>query len=398
MTMHTFGSAIDTRLAVYTIAANTNAVVNSPLFPVAANDDFSLVQDPSFASLLGPNGPAVTAGPSAVRFPVALGTTYYVAVDSNVKGGQVQLTWGYNFGGLFYFTKPQVEAAKTEGFIQFAVGRAFGLSGQVKVTVVSHQLYEGGERGARAYLGKSPTDYVAGRQTLTFQDHETMQTFLVPIFNAPYAGTGNTNFAPYNPNYYFNVQIVSVQFDPNENTNLLASPAILKGQDVSVGRMLDVNIPYYYGDFIQSEVPPFTNNIINFMVKHQTTTEYVGDYDGYAHVWFTRTGNGDPTSSCTIHWGINSLYILGDLENNQFDLWPESDYATPPPPTTPAPGVGPADFGIPPIPGPPGGITVDASGSSGTVSWAPVISVPRNSWSRSLTTTWSSSTRTSNSN
>jgi uncharacterized repeat protein (TIGR01451 family)/uncharacterized delta-60 repeat protein len=361
-TIHTFGSAIDTRLAVYTIAANTNPVVNGPLFPVAVNDDFDLSQF---------SGPSVTAGPSAVQFPVKQGTIYYVAVDSNGAGGKVQLTWGYNFGGFFYFTKSQVEAAKTEGAIRFSVGRVFGLSGQVQVTVVSTAGTTNASGGFGVHTaGKAPTDFVAGKLTLTVPDHETMKSFQVPIFDGPPLNT-DTNFSPYNPNYYFNVVITNVQFDPNENTNLIAPPVILKGQHVSAGRMLDVNIPYYYGDVVKSKVPTFTNNIINFAVKHQTTSEYVGDGDGYVHIFFTRTGNGDPTSSCSIRWGIDSLYFLGDLENNMFDLWPESDYATPMPPTIPAPGLGPADFGVPAIPGPgmADSFTIDASGSSGTVKW-----------------------------
>src|ERR1035438_1681820 len=73
MTIHTFGSAIDTRLAVYAVPANTNAAVNGSLFPVAANDDFDLRQDQTLGPLLGPNGPAVTAGPSAFHFPVKQG-------------------------------------------------------------------------------------------------------------------------------------------------------------------------------------------------------------------------------------------------------------------------------------------------------------------------------------
>src|ERR1019366_8546207 len=81
MTVHTFGSAIDTRLAVYTVPANTNAAVNGVLFPVAANDDVNLSQF---------FGPIASSGPSIVTFPVKQGAVYYVAVDSNRGGGQVQ--------------------------------------------------------------------------------------------------------------------------------------------------------------------------------------------------------------------------------------------------------------------------------------------------------------------
>ena len=90
MTVHTFGSTAGTRLAVYTVAANTNASVSAPLFPVAAdvNTDFS--------QFFGP-GPVT---PSAVKFPVKQGGAYYVAVDSAGAAGPIQLTWGYNFGGL----------------------------------------------------------------------------------------------------------------------------------------------------------------------------------------------------------------------------------------------------------------------------------------------------------
>lgn len=356
LTIQTFGSTTDTRLAVYSVPPNTNVTVDSSLFPVAANDDFDLKQIPFMLPLEGPNGPAVVGGPSGVRFPVKLGTAYYVAVDGNDGGGAVQLTWGYHFGGLFYFTKAQVEAGKPEGSIRFAVGRAFGCSGRVLVDVVTTN-YTG--ENAPATEG---VDYVPVQQTLIFDDYETLQTFGVPILEAPFAGDPeDTNSAPFNPNYHFGVQIVSVRFDPLENTNLLASPAILTGQDVSVGRMLDVNIPRGAGD-PGPTVELFTNNIINFYVKRQVTTEYVGDGDGYVHVWFTRSGTADPNSTCSIRWGINSWNTLGDLRNNQFDLWPESDYATPDPANTPAPGVGPADFGAP---------------SSGTVSWGGYDFLPK---------------------
>src|ERR1017187_4854039 len=214
LTIHTFGSAIDTRLAVYTLAANTNAAVNGPLFPVAANDDMDLSQF---------YGPAVPGGPSSIRFPVKQGGIYYVAVDSNGGGGKVQLTWGYNFGGLFYFTKPQVEAGKTEGSIQFAVGRAFGYSGRVQVDVITTN-YTGKNTAA-----SNGVDYLPVQQTLVFDDFEMLKTFQVPIIDAPFTGALSTNFAPFNPNLYFGVQVVAVRFDPNENTNLLAPPAILTG-------------------------------------------------------------------------------------------------------------------------------------------------------------------------
>ena len=44
------------------------------------------------------------------------------------------------------------------------------------------------------------------------------------------------------------MQIVGVQFDPQENTNVLTPPAILTGQDTSVGRMLEPNVPEGFGD------------------------------------------------------------------------------------------------------------------------------------------------------
>jgi uncharacterized delta-60 repeat protein/uncharacterized repeat protein (TIGR01451 family) len=336
VTMHTFGSAIDTRLAVYTVPANTNAAVNSSLFPVAANDDMDL-------SLV--YGPAVI-GPSQVSFPAKPGTIYYVAVDSYFGvGGQIQLTWGYNFGGLFYLTYPVVEASKRQGSIQFAVSRAFGLSGRVEVDVVTTN-YTGPFAPATEGVDYLPPV----QQTLIFDDYETVQTFLVPIRNVPFFGPpADTNNAPFYPNLHFGVQIVGVRFAPEENLNLLAPPAILTGQDASVGRMLDVNIPNGLGD-PGPNVPLFAGNIINFRVTHQFTSEVVGDGDGNAHIWVTRTAFGGDTvagQSPQIAWGVDSGFVLGDLQNNVFDLWPESDYATPEPPTSPPPGKGPADFAGP---------------------------------------------------
>jgi len=363
VTIQTFGSAVDTRLAVYTVPANTNATVNTCLFPVAANDDVDLSQV---------YGPTVGTGPSIVSFPAKMGVTYYVAVDSNRRGGQIKLTWGYNFGGLFYCTKPYVpnsfppvyvEAAKTEGYIEFSVSRAFGYSGQVLVDVVTTN-YTGPNTP-----GTNGQDYLTVKRTLVFNDFEMLKTFQVPIINRRYVAppppdppdTNAPTFAPYFPNFYFGVEIVGVRFSSSENTNLLAPPAIMTGQDLSVGRMLEVNIPAGTGD-PGATVGTFTNNIINFMVKHQTTTEYIGDGDGFVHIWLTRSGNGDPSQSCSIRWGIDSLITLGDLMNNQFDLSPESDYATPTTPSIPPPGVGPADFGLP---------------SSGSVTWGANDYVPK---------------------
>ncbi|MCX6924410.1 MAG: hypothetical protein NT154_14530, partial [Verrucomicrobia bacterium] len=381
VTVHTFGSAVDTRLSVFIVPANTNVAVNSSLFPVVANDDLSLTAgDPASPALAGPNGPEVTRGPSAVQFPAKMGVTYYVAVDG--RAGQVQLTWGYNFGGLFYMPKAFVtnpynpvfvEAAKTEGTIQFSVSRAFGYSGQVQVTVVTTNLPEIYYQATNAAIpGTDPTtDYTAATNILTFDDFEMTKTFRVRIREARYVppppvdppDTNAPPIAPFYANRYFGVKIVDVRFSSQENTNLLEPPTIMSGNEISVGRMLDVNIPYGTGDDPSGNVPAFTNNVINFAVKHQTTTEYLpGDGDGFVHIVLTRNGTGDPSQGCSIGWAINSLISWGDLMNNQFDVWPESDYATPTPPTTAPPGAGSADFGLPSI---------------GTVSWGGYDFIPK---------------------
>jgi uncharacterized delta-60 repeat protein/uncharacterized repeat protein (TIGR01451 family) len=368
MTVHTYGSAIDTRLAVYSVPANTNAAVNGVLFPVAANDDMSLSQF---------FGPSVSRGPSIVTFPVKQGAVYYVAVDSNGGGGQVQLTWGYNFGGLFYFVKPQFQAPKFDmigypqdpsGRIEFAVGRLFGYAGKVLVDVVTTN-YTGPNTPAI-----DGVDYIGGLQTLRFTNFETMQTFSVPIIESAFGG----------PNVYFGVQIVGVRFDPQEDTSLLEPAVILPGYDTSVGREVDPNIAYGTGD--ASGFPPgppvpfYATNIINFdQTHHITVSSERGDNPGvvvaspgYAQVWFTRNGMGDPTQSPLVHWAINSRNVVGDLGNNNFALSPESDYATPQPQTIFPPGLGPPDFLVPCIPGPSpygDGVSVEASGTVGAASW-----------------------------
>jgi uncharacterized delta-60 repeat protein/uncharacterized repeat protein (TIGR01451 family) len=360
MTIHTFGSAAGTRLAVYTVAANTNAAVNGPLFPVAANINVD------FSQFYGP-GPVT---PSAVKFPVKQGSAYYVAVDSSGRPGQIQLTWGYNFGGLFCFTKPAatyplgVAASKTEGAIQFAVTRCLGYAGQVLVDVVTTN-YAGPNTPA-----VDGVDYIGGKQTLTFKNYETVQTFTVPIMPAPEPPMG-TNGITLNPNVYFDVQIVAVRFDPQENTNLLAPPVIMTGSDTSVGRELEMQVPEGMGD--PGPQVFFSTNLINFQVKHHVTSER-GDpgTPGYAQIWFEVDGIGD--GSCSCHWAIDSLNVAGDLHYNTFDLWPESDYATPQPPTIAPPGLGPEDFLSACIPGPSpwgNGISIDATGVSGGVTFGP---------------------------
>jgi uncharacterized delta-60 repeat protein/uncharacterized repeat protein (TIGR01451 family) len=377
MTVHTYGSAIDTRLAIYSVPANTNAAVNSVLFPVAANDDMNLRQF---------FGPSVSRGPSIVTFPVKNGDVYYVAVDSNRGGGMIQLSWGYNFGGLFYFVKPQFQAPKSDmigypqdpsGRIEFAIGRLFGYAGKVLVDVVTTN-YTGPNTPA-----VDGVDYIGGRQTLAFTNFETMQTFSVPILQAPVPPPDTNGVFGANPNVYFTVQIVGVRFDPQENTNVLEPAVILPGYDTSVGREIDPDIAAGTGDAFGPFPPmPFSaTNIINFSQTHHTTRSsergdnpgiYVAS-PGYAQVWFTRNGFGKADDSPTIHWAINSANVIGDLQNNSFELSPESDYATPDPPDINPPGLGPADFLMPCIPGPlpfGDGVSVEAKGSVGSVAWA----------------------------
>jgi uncharacterized delta-60 repeat protein/uncharacterized repeat protein (TIGR01451 family) len=379
MTIHTFGSAIDTRLAVYSVPANTNAAVNGVLFPVAANDDLNVVFNGNLPALQGQNGPAVPGGPSIVKFPVKQGAVFYVAVDSNGGGGQVQLTWGYNFGGLFYFVKPQFEAPKYDlvtgaNTIQFAVGRLFGYAGKVLVDVVTTN-YTGPNTPAT-----NGVDYFGGLHTLLFTNYETMQTFTVPI----------TDSVPGSPNLYFGVQIVGVRFDPQENTNLLEPAVILPGYDKSVGREVDPDIAAGTGDAPPSPVVPFAaTNIINFaQIHHNTTDSKQGDADppfplstpGYAQVWLVRNGFGDPTQSPSVYWAIDSLIVWGDLQLNTFDLYPESDYAIPQPQTISPPSLGPPDFLVPCIPGPApygDGVTVEASGTLGQATWGTGDFVPK---------------------
>ncbi len=382
MTIHTYGSAIDTRLAVYSVPANTNPAVNGVLFPVAANDDLNLVFNGNLPALQGQNGPAVPRGPSIVKFPVKQGAVYYVAVDSNGGGGQVQLTWGYNFGGLFYFVKPQFEAPKydlvTGAFpintIQFAVGRLFGYAGKVLVDVVTTN-YTGPNTPAI-----NGVDYFGGLQTLLFTNYETMQTFTVKITDSVFGS----------PNLYFGVQIVGVRFDPQENTNLLEPAVILPGYDKSVGREVDPDVASGTGDAPPSPVVPFAaTNIINFAeIHHNTTASERGDTiptfplttPGYAQVWLVRDGFGDPTQSPSVYWAIDSLIVWGDLQLNTFDLYPESDYATPQPQTISPPGLGPPDFFVPCIPGPTpygDGVTVEASGTLGQATWGSGDYVPK---------------------
>ena len=365
MTVHTYGSAIDTRLAVYSVPANTNAAVNAVLFPVAANDDMDLSQF---------FGPSVSPGPSIVTFPVKQGAIYYVAVDSNGGGGQVQLTWGYNFGGLFYFVKPQFQAPMydligwTPNQIEFAVGRLFGYAGKVLVDVVTTN-YTGPNTPAVDGM-----DYFGGLHTLLFTNFETMQTFTVPITDSTFGG----------PNLYFGVQIVGVRFDPQENTNLLEPAVILPGYDTSVGREINPDIAFGTGDasvFPPGPPAPFdATNIINFAETHHITTgSERGDNPGtivaspgYAQVWLVRNGMGDATQSPTVHWAVDSRNVVGDLGNNNFDLSPESDYATPQPQTIFPPGLGPPDFFVPCIPGPSpfgDGVTVEPSGTVGAAAW-----------------------------
>ena len=82
------------------------------------------------------------------------------------------------------FPPVYVEAAKTEGTIQFAVSRAFGYSGRVLVDVVTTNLPEAYYPGTNAAMPR--IDYTAATNVLTFDDFEMTKTFPVPIQEAPY--------------------------------------------------------------------------------------------------------------------------------------------------------------------------------------------------------------------
>lgn len=361
--LDTLSSTNDTVLAVY-----TGSTV-SALRQVAANDDLFPIQQ---FNASGQN--FITQpfnGPSALRFNAKQGTTYYFAVASKLRGGQVVLGWAYHSAGVFRFATEDAvnvltrntntvppsfqfqtlpvykasewESSATEDASTYETYYQFGVPGLL-VTVTRL----GGASGRMLVdyatedftvapipfdaVAHSNVDYIPVKGTLVFDDYEMTKRILITIQPDGFLARSNRDFA---------IVLSNARPDAAETPNL-APPRIDGGYGRAIIQILDTDIDPVRNRNFQADtnVPPIityqpTNSVFNISRVAYRTTEDVNGYWTHCAIWVDRSGTN--TEGETIHYRFNNFLGAGDdagsgeEDNNYFPLQPGSDYATPHP-------------------------------------------------------------------
>ncbi len=298
VTFDTFGSEIDTLLAVYT----GNDVARLSL--VAAND-YIYPED---------------VRPSKVTFNARAGTIYRVAVDGWLgEAGNVSLAWSYHSGGVFRFTADSYECsdndtattghpttARSVRGARVTVTRVAGASGRVSVDIAT--------ANSNAVAG---VDFTETKATLVFDDWEMSKSVIIPILNS----------SPQTNNRVFTVFLSNPQRDASESAEVLA-PRLDPDHRTAL-----VTIQ----DFEQCSASEF--GTVCFERSSYRVTEGVGTLT--IRVW-RRCG----VSSSRIDWAVDSSRGTAntDYQDNFFGLSAGSDYATPDPSTSTPATTDPWDF------------------------------------------------------
>lgn len=302
----TFGSTVDTVLAVYTGTAV------STLDFLVANDDVYYV------------------GPSGVKFNAKQGQTYYIAVDGYAgDNGPITLSWAYHSAGVFRWTVDTYTCAETESGGAIDVPTSIQCAPGVVVTVTRVFGADG-----RASFTFDTTDDTAtrgkdyrrpGKTTLALENYEMSKSFVIPI--VPTRGDCGSNID-------FLISLTGVAIDSLEDTNVIAPPRI--DPDHSTGM---VTIEDVEGDPTGASTNscPTAASIVNFERAVYRVPESIGN----AVIYVNRTGGGEARR---IGYSIDSSPpVSGNLANNGFQLQAGSDYATPDPVTAGPIGIFP-DF------------------------------------------------------
>jgi len=307
----TYGSGIDTVLAVYT----TGGSDISRLDFVVANDEAT----PAGQNRPQPAIPLLQAfignwiGPSLVKFNAKGGQTYYVAVDGKAGAqGAVTLNWAYHSAGVFRFTTDVLTVSENDGVTTGSSGSTVRSVRGARVTVTR---VAGSSGRATVDLDSPLTNSTV---TLVFDDWEMSKSVILPIPNDPLS-FDNTDYP---------VTLSNPQLDPLESTQILP-PRIDPDHGVQTVTVLN----YQY----DPEDPNLT------MANFERSTYRVREDVGTATIRINRFG--DPNSK-DIHVAIDRTGRgAPQLNDAAFGLEAGSDYATPTDPDEFAPLTDdPADF------------------------------------------------------
>jgi len=316
----TFGSAIDTVVAVYT---GTDV---STLDLIAANDDVCTdwpIQN------MGETTPFSTwTGPGGVKLNTKRGTVYYIVVGSYLagQGGAVSLNWAYTSSGVFRFSADvysysetvsdgslHITTARSAIGARITVTRLFGTAGKV---LVNWDTLDGTAFAGQDYLKP------ANRQ-LVFDNFEVNKSFTIPLLDDGLLIPGNPArpFGVCRPNPSFNVILTSATLDPSEDPAVLAPPRIDNLHSNATVNIIDID----------GDIDPMTgnclvtNDVVCFERRVFRTTETVGTVS-IPVVPIRR----DTTKTAEIHYVIDSTTAPGsNTRYNTFPLQAGSDYAAP---------------------------------------------------------------------
>ena len=305
----TFGSDIDTVIAVYTGGSDV-----SKLNFVVANDDGTPAGQ-SFVSDF--------VGPSMVKFNAKAGQTYYIAVGgfSALDNGLFNLSWSHFSAGVFRFTADAVTVSEFDGFgdgintiwsvpgARITVTRVGGACGRASVDVT-----------ATDGLAIADVNYGFVVTNLTFDDWEMSKSFIVPIFWDPFSFE----------DVDFEISLSNPQLDPAESSEI-APPRLDTGHATTTVNILNNDLDL---DELTQAIAYFGRSTYRVAEGFSPVTIYV-----------YRDGTN---ASRKIAWGIDKTgRSAPELRDNVFGLEAGSDYATPDPETTIFPTDLPVDFGGP---------------------------------------------------
>jgi uncharacterized repeat protein (TIGR01451 family)/uncharacterized delta-60 repeat protein len=342
--------AFDTVLAVYD---GTNVAT---LRQVAANDDlYPFRQETVSAQVIPGIGPLPFIynlpynGPSALRFNVTAGHTYYIAADTkDGNTGPIVVNLAYHPTGVFRWATedfmldpfgggllgPMFQCAELDaipdndtvfqsyyrykpGGVLVTVTRIAGSTGRM---LVDYATQDG-----TALAG---VDYTNAAGTLIFDDFEMSKTLVIGII--PQIAVLDRDFT---------IQLSNPRLDPGESPEDLPAPRVQPEFATAIVHILATGVPADDPDAYPDPTSgnPPTHDVFNFGQSHYIVPEDINDYYTTVEVdvfrTFPQAANGDGAS---LHYRINNFVqdnTGADEEfNNLFPLTAGADYATPNPP------------------------------------------------------------------
>ena len=180
---------------------------------------------------------------------------------------------------------------------------------------------------AGTFVGEGGTDYFPTNGVVDFRDFQMAAD--IPVYV-------NTSFSQFN--HLVKIVINSVTLDTNELTNVIAPPTIASGGSNAYAVILSQESLGTAG----TNACASTNMILNFDKAMWTCTRTVNGLSN-ATLWVVRTGY-DANASGSVNYDIDFSPGKGTDNNNDFNLQPGSEYATPDPLPTSPPSSQPPDF------------------------------------------------------